>query len=76
MKQAQERTRPEEELGCGDGVSVEAAEWGGQLSLGVKGVAVKIWRAPGGSIYAISSVEKSGLEIKIQSAQLNVFLLL
>ena len=59
MKQAHERTRPEEELGCGDRVSVEAAEWGGQLSLGVKGVAVKIWRAPGGSIYAIRAQWKS-----------------
>lgn len=59
MRWAGERTRPEEELGCGDGVFVEAAEWVGQLSLGVKGVAVKIRRAPGGSIYAIRAQWKS-----------------
>lgn len=59
MRRALEGTRPEEELGCGDGVSVEAAEWGRQLSLGVKGVAVKIRQAPGGSIYAVGAQWKS-----------------
>ena len=75
MRWAPERTRPKEELG-----------WGRRVCRSSRmGWAVKPWHQEGCnqdaastwgfSICIRSSVEKSGLEIKVQIAQLNVFLL-